>query len=142
MIYMVNVSPPVEGRVHDDAIETADQVRCEREKIHRENGLVPLLLLKLECEMGLDFNASYDAAIVGCAPGQGTGPSAWFEHPASVLDICSRSDAVGHCIRGRKEAEFSGERSVRSSLSTRLNLSISLSKLHNQIFTTPLIYPA
>src|SRR3546814_5677992 len=48
MIYMVNVSPPVEGRVHDDAIETADQVRCEREKIHRENGLVPLHLLKLE----------------------------------------------------------------------------------------------
>src|SRR3546814_1611581 len=50
MIYMVNVSPPVEGRVHDDAIETADQVRCEREKIHRENGLVPLLLLKLRSE--------------------------------------------------------------------------------------------
>src|SRR3546814_65430 len=114
MIYMVNVSPPVEGRVHDDAIETADQVRCEREKIHRENGLVPLLLLKLECEMGLDFNASYDAALVGCAPGQGTGPSAWFEHPASVLDICFRYDAVGHFIRGRKEAEVSGERSVRS----------------------------
>src|SRR3546814_4491804 len=111
MIYMVNVSPPVEGRVHDDAIETADQVRCEREKIHRENGLVPLLLLKLECEMGLDFNASYDAALVGCAPGQGTGPSAWFEHPASVLDICFRYDAVGHFIRGRKEAEVSGERS-------------------------------
>src|SRR3546814_5405610 len=37
MIYMVNVSPPVEGRVHDDAIETADQVRCEDRKSTRLN---------------------------------------------------------------------------------------------------------
>src|SRR3546814_3368547 len=57
-----------------------------------------------------------------------SGPSAWFEHPASVLDICFRYDAVGHFIRGRKEAEVSGERSVRAAVSTSFSLRRSISK--------------
>src|SRR3546814_20321974 len=60
-------------------------------------------------------------------------------HPASVLDICFRYDAVGHFIRGRKEAEVSGERSVRAAVSTSFSLRRSISKRRAIIFCKQLV---